>query len=85
MELAETGLSTAQLNIGLILDKYDVFNSKQTYFSSDVKHDSDSTSQFNINKYLAFNYFKVALNHQDTIDEAMLKLGDYYYYGLQPL
>ena len=38
MELAETGLSTAMLNIGMLLDKYDVFDSKSSYLAVDVKH-----------------------------------------------
>lgn len=28
MELAETGLSTAMLNLGLLLDKYDIFDTE---------------------------------------------------------
>jgi len=40
---------------------------------------------FNINNYIAFNYLKMAINHHDTKSEAMLKLGDYYYYGMYPL
>jgi len=36
---------------------------------------------FDINKWLAFNYFKQGAYHPDTKDEAMLKLGDFYYYG----
>lgn len=63
MELAETGLSTAMLNIGMLLDKYDVFDSKSSYLAVDVKH---RQRNFNINKYLAFNYFKTAVNHPDT-------------------
>ena len=85
MELAETGLSTAQLNIGLLLDKYEVFESKNSYFARDIQHETKKNEQFSINKYLAFNYFKYSLNQPDTQDEAMLKLGDFYYYGIQPL
>ena len=36
MELAETGLSTAQLNIGLLLDKYEVFESKNSFFAMNI-------------------------------------------------
>lgn len=82
MELAETGLSTAMLNLGLLLDKYDIFDTQSSFLAMDVSHSQDS---FNINKYLAFNYFKTAVNHPDTQDEAMLKLGDFYYYGIYPL
>jgi hypothetical protein len=63
MELAETGLSTAMLNLGLLLDKYDVFDTKSSFLAVDVSHSQDS---FNINKYLAFNYLKTAVNHPDT-------------------
>jgi hypothetical protein len=63
MELAETGLSTAMLNLGMLLDKYDIFENEKTYLAADVDH---SQKSFNINKYLAFNYFKTAVNHPDT-------------------
>lgn len=83
MELAEMGLSTAMLNAGLLLEKYNVFDSTKSFFAANVKHPS-SPKQFNINKYLAFNYFKMAINHHDTKEEALIKLGDFYYYGLHP-
>lgn len=67
------------------MDKYDVFLSQNSLFAVDVKHSYDYNERFSINKYLAFNYFKSSLNHPDTQDEAMLKLGDFYYYGIQPL
>jgi hypothetical protein len=81
MELAEMNLSPASLNVGMILDKYQVFNSKQSYFAMDVEHDSLKNVDFNINKYIAYNYFKMGINYNKTKAESMLKLGDYNYYG----
>jgi hypothetical protein len=66
----------------MLLEKYDVFDTKSSYLAVNVSHKKDN---FNINKYLAFNYFKTAVNHVDTMDEAMLKIGDFYYYGIYPL
>lgn len=43
------------------------------------------STELDLNNYIAFNYFKMSLNHGDTRDEAMMKLGDYYYYGLPPI
>lgn len=76
------GLSTAMLNTGLLMDKYAVFNSELTYFSADVDHGTQQQAPFDINKYLAFNYFKMSIAHPDTRDEALIKLGDHYYYGV---
>jgi len=78
------GLSTAMLNTGLLMDKYSIFNSLNTYFAVDVKQ-TQQFNPFDVNKYLAFNYFKMSSNHQDTRDEALIKLGDHYFYGIQPL
>ena len=39
------------------------------------------SGEFNINKHLAFKYFKMARAQRETEDEASLKLGDFYYYG----
>ena len=85
MELGEMGIPTAMLNTGLLLDKYEVFNSENSYLAKDVEHKKDQQMPFDLNKWLAFKYFKQATAHSDTKDEAMLKLGDYYYYGFQPL
>ena len=86
MELAEMGIGTAMLNAGLLLEKYDVFDYSKSYLSMDVRrHDTNEKKPLNLNKFLAFNFFKMALNHHDTRDEAMLKLGDFYYYGIEPL
>ena len=87
MELAETGISTAMLNSAIVFEKFNIFDSNSTYLSRDVKHSSNQSeiNMFNVNNYIAFNYLKMAINHQDTKSEAMLKLGDYYYYGLYPL
>jgi hypothetical protein len=83
MELAEMGLSTAMLNTAILLDKYKVFDSDKSFFSVNVNHSGNQGKiLFDINKYLAFNYFKMSSNHPDTKDEALLKLGDYYYYGI---
>lgn len=85
MELAEMGFSTAILNAGLVLDKSSVFESSLSYFVQDVVHESAPADRLDLNKFLAFNFFKMAIHHQDTKSEAMLKLGDYYFYGFQPL
>jgi len=85
MELAEMGLSTAMLNTGLLLNKYSVFDSQLSYFATDVEHEAHQHIPLDINKYLSFNYFKMSVNHPDTRDEALIKLGDHYYYGVQPL
>ena len=77
IELAEAGISTAQLDAGLVLDKYKVFG--ETYYSKDLDKPVE------MNSYLAFNFFKMALNSAETSDEAMMKLADYYYYGLPPV
>ena len=34
---------------------------------------------------MAFNFFKMGIHNRDVKSEAMLKLGDYYFYGFQPL
>lgn len=85
MELAEMGFATAILNAGLLLDKNKVFDSDLSYFARDVVHSSPGSSalseKMDINKFLAFNFFKMAIHYQDVKSEAMLKLGDYYYYG----
>ena len=39
MELAEMGISTAQLNTGLLLDKFGVFDSSNSYLATNVIHD----------------------------------------------
>lgn len=39
------------------------------------------SGEFNINKHLAFKYFKMARAQRETEDEGSLKLGDFYYYG----
>lgn len=77
------GIGTAMLNAALLLEKYNVFESPKSYLSEDVRHSSGTA--LNVNKYLAFTFFKMALSHHDTRDEAMLKLGDFYYYGMEPL
>lgn len=82
MELAEMGLEAAVLNSGLLLDQFKVFDASKTYLAQDVDH---GTSSFDLNQYLAFNFFKMAVDFEDTASEAMLKVGDYYYYGFQPI
>ena len=94
IELAEAGISTAQLNAGTLLNKHKVFD--ETYFSHDLHsvsiekgRDGDirvtRTLRMEMNSHLAFNFFKMALTHMDTRDEAVMKLAEYYYYGLSPL
>jgi hypothetical protein len=39
MELAEMGISTAKLNTGLLLDKFGVFDSSNSYLATNVIHD----------------------------------------------
>ncbi len=85
MELAEIGLSTAMLNTGLLFNKYFVFDLQLWYFAKDVMHDANQLTPLYINKHLAFNYFKVSINHSDTRDESMIKLDNHYYFDVQPL
>ena len=80
-ELAEMGLPTAMLNAAMIFDKLNSAESQKSYFAIDVQHNKKQQMPFDLNKYLAFNYFKMAAHHADTKAEAMLKLGDFYYYG----
>ena len=54
------GISTAQLNTGLLLDKYGVFDSSSSYLASDITHHEKQQIPFDINKWMAFNYFKQA-------------------------
>ena len=44
-------------------------------------HQSDP-SEFNLNKHLAFKYYRLAMQQRETEDEASLKLGDFYYNGI---
>ena len=81
MELAEAGTSTAMLNGAILLDKYKKFDSDAYLFSKDVRHENP----IDLNGFLAFNFFKMAMNHHDTKDEAIMKLADYYYYGMSPI
>jgi len=64
----------------------------ETYFSHDLhsvsiekRRDGDirvtRTLRMEMNSHLAFNFFKMALTHMDTRDEAVMKLAEYYYYG----
>lgn len=81
MELAEAGTSTAMLDAAILLEKYKKFDSNSYFFTVDVEH----TRPIDLNGFMAFNFFKMAMNHQDTKDEAIMKLADYYYYGLSPI
>ena len=85
MELAEMGVPAASLNAGLILDKYPILEASDSYFASDIVHDDSTPSEFDLNKYLAYNHFKMGIHHNDTKAESMLKLGDFNFYGLPPL
>ena len=38
MELAEMGISTGMLNTAFLLDKYQVFNSENSYLAVNVEH-----------------------------------------------
>ncbi len=79
LELAEQGLGVAQLNTAILFNQYDVIDSDRTLAAQVAKRNGDT--QFNINKHLAFKYFKMATLQRETEDEASLKLGDFYYYG----
>lgn len=85
MELAEMGFRSAILNSGLLLDKHNVFDSRLSYFVEDVVHLDGPSGSLDINRYLAFNFFKMGIHHSDIQSESMLKLGDYFFYGFQPL
>jgi TPR repeat protein len=49
-----------------------------------MKNDESTNKsvEFNINKHIAFKYFSMASLQRETEDEANLKLGDFYYYGV---
>lgn len=81
MELAEMGFRSAILNSGLLLDKRSVFDSRLSYFVQDVAHTDGPSTPLDINRHLAFNYFKMGIHHSDIQSESMLKLGDYFFYG----
>ena len=81
MELAEAGTSTAMLDAAILLEKYKKFDSQAYLFTVDVEHENE----IDLNGFLAFNFFKMAMNHHDTKDEAIMKLADYYYYGMSPI
>lgn len=88
LELAETS-PIAILNSALLLDRHSVFNSENSFFSSDVRHINSegqvSPVSLDINKFISFNAFKLALNFKETQNESFLKLADTFKYGLQPL
>jgi hypothetical protein len=48
-----------------------------------MKNDESTNKsvEFNINKHIAFKYFSMA-SLPETEDEANLKLGDFFYYGV---
>mmetsp|Transcript_4760 Transcript_4760/g.4417 ORF Transcript_4760/g.4417 Transcript_4760/m.4417 type:complete len:136 (-) Transcript_4760:400-807(-) len=81
MNLAEQGMASAQLNVGILLDKYDIFNSEDLMVYHVINRTLNDSS-FNINKHLAYKYFTQASEQKDTENEANLKLGDYFYYGI---
>ncbi|CDW82044.1 protein sel-1 homolog 1-like [Stylonychia lemnae] len=81
MELAEQGLAVAQLNAAILFDKYDVIDNDKIFISDVAKRDKKD-EKFNINKHLSHKYYQMAGLQIDTQDEANLKLGDFYYYGI---
>eukprot|EP00347_Sterkiella_histriomuscorum_P014767 403359608 len=87
MELAEQGLAVAQLNAAILFDKYDIFDNEKVFITEVVtqelkRHGIKDGGGFNINKHLAFKYYTMASLQKETEDEAHLKLGDFYYYGI---
>lgn len=64
MELAEAGIALAQLNAAILFDKYDIFDNSKTFLSELAYKLGDST--FNINKHLAYKYFKLASMSKTT-------------------
>ena len=65
--------------MAILLDNYDIFDNDKVFLTDIARNNGDKT--FNINKHLAFKYFSLAALQRETMDEANLKLGDFYYYG----
>lgn len=85
LELAEQGLAVAQLNAAILFDKYNIIPDSSRLLIHQVMKNDESTNksiEFNINKHIAFKYFSMASLQKETEDEANLKLGDFYYYGV---
>lgn len=96
MELAEQGQGVAALNAALLLEKFDIFDTKRTLLgqissqvfdpSEEMKESTEqaggmSLDHFDINKQLAFRYLQLSLYQKETEDEASLKIADFMYYG----
>ncbi len=80
LELAEQGLAVAQLNAAILFDKYNIIgDSKRLLIGLLQKNES---TEFNINKHMAFKFYRLAMHQRETEDEASLKLGDFYYNGV---
>jgi len=59
MEAAEMGMSVGLLNTAHLLHSNSVFDSKDAFFASEV--DLHTEGPLDMNKYLAYNYYKMAL------------------------
>jgi len=70
------------LNAAILLDKFDIFDTDKTMINDIVKRQHPSEKSFNLNKHLAFKFYHLASLQKETEDEANLKLGDFYYYGI---
>jgi TPR repeat protein len=79
MQLAEMGFGVAALNLGLLLERIDVFQTENTILGQ--KGLKSLSSDFNINKQLAMKYFQLAQFNLDTDSEASLKIAEFLYYG----
>ena len=64
------------------------FTSKEQNVDAELQYDPvlgvDFTNKGD-RSVVRYNFFKMALTHMDTRDEAVMKLAEYYYYGLSPL
>ena len=80
MELAEQGLAVAQLNAAILFDKYNIIGDSSRLIIGQIN--KKNAGDFNLNKHLAFKYYRLAMQQRETEDEASLKLGDFYYNGV---
>lgn len=83
MELAEQGFGVAALNIALLLERVDIFQTDRTLLGQ-ISLDALSES-FDINRQIALKYLQFATHSKETESEASLKLAEFFYYGTSGL
>ena len=77
MIMAEIGIPIAQVNAANLLDEHEFF-SRYSWLSSTAAN-SNTTSIFNVDKHLAFKYYKMAEEQGETV--VYKRLADFYYSG----